>query len=205
MGERIRLPGSRRVVATLDRTAIEDDPQSVVVACPPHPQHGGHRGDDRLRAVSDELTDRGVDCLRFDYGPWDEGYGECADAAAAVSWGVDRYDRVGLFGFSFGGSVALLAAVDRPAVAAVSALAPTARLNPDADAVEALEHVTSPVQIVYGSRDTTADWEPVVDRARQLAAAGREQSVVEFGADHFFVGQTKRVAAPIATFLLERL
>ncbi|MCO8267618.1 alpha/beta hydrolase, partial [Haloferax sp. AB510] len=119
MTETILVPGGRDVRATLDRAREDgadgtddaaDRVDTVVVACPPHPQHQGHRGDARLVAVSDALTARGADCLRFDYGPWDEGYGERADTLRAVEWAAERYDRVGLFGFSFGGAMALLAA-----------------------------------------------------------------------------------------------
>ncbi|RDZ44249.1 alpha/beta hydrolase [Haloferax sp. Atlit-10N] len=209
MTETILVPGGRDVRATLDR-AREDgadgtnDPatrsDAVVVACPPHPQHQGHRGDGRLVAVSDALTARGVDCLRFDYGAWDEGYGERADTLRAVEWAAERYDRVGLFGFSFGGAMALLAAAEGAAVDAVSALGPAGRLADDLDAIAAFDRIPVPVQVVYGTRDDVADWEPVVERAREY-----HQPVVEFAADHFFVGQEAKVAAAVADFLLANL
>ncbi|RDZ63397.1 alpha/beta hydrolase [Haloferax sp. Atlit-12N] len=209
MTETILVPGGRDVRATLDR-ARENDPDgtndpatrtdAVVVACPPHPQHQGHRGDGRLVAVSDALTARGADCLRFDYGPWDEGYGERADTLRAVEWAGGRYDRVGLFGFSFGGAMALLAAAEGAAVDAVSALGPAGRLADDLDAVAAFDRIPVPVQVVYGTRDDIADWEPVVKRAREY-----HQPVVEFAADHFFVGQEAKVAAAVADFLLPNL
>ncbi|MUW15666.1 alpha/beta hydrolase, partial [Halorubrum sp. CBA1125] len=146
MSETVLIPGGRDVRASLDLAASDDGgsdavagagSDAVVVACPPHPRQGGHRGDERLVAASDALAARGIDCLRFDYGEWDEGYGETTDADAAVGWAAERYDRVGLFGFSFGGTVALVTAAARPELAGVCALAPTARLNPDADAVAA--------------------------------------------------------------------
>lgn len=201
----VLVPGGRDVRATLDRTAATPDADgervpACVVACPPHPQPGGHRGDDRLRAVSDELTTRGIDCLRFDYGDWDHGYGECTDADNAVGWALDRYERVGLFGFSFGGTVALVTAAGRPELRAVSALAPTANLNPDVDAVEALEKIDSPVQVVVATRDTTADWQPVAKRAREL-----DCEVTELSADHFFIGQTTKVGDAVGDFLAETL
>ncbi|ESP88205.1 dienelactone hydrolase family protein [Candidatus Halobonum tyrrellensis] len=206
----VLVPGGRDVRATLDRadesergdgatTSAEAGADACVVACPPHPQQRGHRGDERLRAVSDALGSRGVDCLRFDYGDWDEGYGERADARNAVGWAGERYDRVGLFGFSFGGCIALLAAAE-VSVAAVSALAPTARLAEDLDAAAALDRVDCPVQVVYGSRDTTADWEPVVERARDRGA-----DVVELSADHFFVGQAGKVGETAGEWLAGRL
>ncbi|QKG93161.1 alpha/beta hydrolase [Halorubrum salinarum] len=212
MSDTVLIPGGRDVRATLDtaasdgaREGSDDAPRAdaVVVACPPHPQQRGHRGDERLRAVSDALTDRGVDCLRFDYGDWDEGYGETTDADAAVGWARERYDRVGLFGFSFGGTVALVAAASRPDLAGVCALAPTARLNPDVDTVAALGDLAErgvPTRVLYATRDSTADWEPVVERAGELGI-----ETVAFESDHFFVGRSGTVGEAAAAFLGERL
>ncbi|MFC6824458.1 alpha/beta hydrolase [Halopelagius fulvigenes] len=196
MAETVLVPGGRDVRASLDE-ADGGDAAACVVACPPHPQQSGHRGDDRLVAVSDELTARGVDCLRFDYGAWDEGYGEKADARNAVAWARERYDRAGLFGFSFGATVALLAAAEGAPTEAVSALAPTARLADDLDAAASFDDIPVPVQVLYGTRDDTVEWEPVVERARET-----HQSVEEFSADHFFVGQAGKVAVRAADFLL---
>jgi len=200
----VLIPGGRDVRASLD-TAASDGSRSdrVVVACPPHPQQRGHRGDERLVAVSDALTDRGIDCLRFDYGDWDEGYGESTDADEAVAWAVERYDRVGLFGFSFGGTVALVAAASRPGLAGVCALAPTARLNPDVDAVSALAEVDRlgvPARICYATRDSTADWRPVVERAEELGI-----ETIAFESDHFFVGRAGEVGEAVAAFFRPRL
>lgn len=212
-----RLPGTRDVRVTLDyataeRTTGTDHSDRVVVACPPHPQMGGDRRDGRLRAVSDALVDHGSDCLRFDYGPWDEGRGERTDARNALAWARSEYDRVGLFGYSFGGSIALLAAAsvaDPPDC--VSALAPgtgpgrmtaseTREENGHADhsldVVSALDEIACPVQVVYGTRDDVVDSEPVADRARELG-----HTVEEVEADHFFVGQQATVAGRVALFL----
>ncbi|WP_050034223.1 alpha/beta hydrolase [Halorubrum halophilum] len=212
MSDTVLVPGGRDVRATLDTAASDGGgdaigdgsrADSVVVACPPHPQQRGHRGDERLTAVSDALTDRGIDCLRFDYGDWDEGYGESTDADNAVGWAADRYERVGLFGFSFGATVALVTAASRPGLAGVCALAPTARLNPDVDAVAALDDLVDlgvATQILYATRDSTADWEPVVERAKELGIETRS-----FESDHFFVGRSGDVGEAVAGFLGGRL
>ncbi|MFO8114635.1 MAG: alpha/beta hydrolase [Halorubrum sp.] len=204
MSDTVLIPGGRDVRASLDRAADDESGvDAVVVACPPHPQQRGHRGDERLTAASDALTERGVDCLRFDYGDWDEGYGESTDADNAVAWAVERYDRVGLFGFSFGATVALVMAASRPGLAGVCALAPTARLNPDVDAVAALDGLADldvPARILYATRDSTADWKPVVERARAL---GIETEAFE--SDHFFVGRSGDVGAAVAAFFGPRL
>ena len=195
--ETVLVPGARDVEATLD--VPEGGATACVVTCPPHPQHRGHRGDDRLVAVAEYLVERGVAALRFDYGDWDGGLGEREDVRNAVRWASKRYEDVGMFGFSFGGSVAALAAasVDTE-LCAVSLLAPTAELEAGLNAADALVDVTAPLQVVYATRDTTADWEPVVAAARDL-----DYEVVELDADHFFVGRTHHVVEAVGPFLAD--
>ncbi len=139
-----------------------------------------------------------VACLRFDYGEWDEGRGERADAENALRWAADRFASVALFGYSFGAGVALrtAASADPDATpAAVSVLAPPG----DRAVVAALADVDCPVQIVYGDRDDTVDWRPVVERARELGHA-----VEALPADHHFLGQDDRLGELAASFLRGR-
>jgi alpha/beta superfamily hydrolase len=206
--ERVLVPGGRDVRGTLDRPGPpESSTDDVVVACPPHPQMGGDRRDRRLRAVSDALRDRGVACLRIDYGPWDEGRGERTDARNALGWAREheQYDRVGLFGYSFGAAVSLLVAASESdasgGLAAVAVLAPPAALGaPSASVPDAIAGIACPLQVVYGERDDTVDWEPVVERARDRGAA-----VEGMSADHHFVGQGETVAELVGEFLASRL
>ena len=216
MTDPVPLPGGRDARGALDvATAVEGGSgassaaAACVVACPPHPQHGGHRADHRLRAVSDELVAAGSDCFRFDYGPWDGGRGERADALHAVEWASHRYDRVALFGYSFGAAVAVSAAARGADVTAVAAVAPPASVgsardgeSPDdvggVDTVAALESLPAslPVGVFYGSRDDAAAVGPVVDAARE-----RDATVREFAAGHDFVGRERDVAAAVVAFL----
>lgn len=173
----------------------------VVVACPPHPQMGGSRSDQRLQAVSDALGERGVACLRFDYGPWDEGRGERRDCLATLEWARERFDAVGLFGYSFGAAVALLAAAEAdPRPDAVSVLAPPARLDDGTETPPAVGEIDCPLQVVYGERDDTADWRPVVAAARDRGA-----TVETLPADHHFVGQATAVGDLVADFCADAL
>lgn len=186
------IPGDRPVRAALDDASGD----TVVVACPPHPQYGGSRRDSRLRAVSSALGDAGIDCLRLDYGPWDGGVGEREDVSNAIDWAGERYEDVGLFGYSFGAGVALLAAAGRGDICAVSVLAPPATSVEAGDAAAAVADVSVPLQVVAGERDETVDWETVLDRAGAVGAV-----VETVPADHFFAGQTDRVAGLAGDFL----
>jgi len=159
----------------------------------------GARTDARLRAVADALD---CACLRFDYGAWDEGRGELADTRDAYAWARDRFDRAGLFGYSFGGCLALVAAAreseaGRAPFAAV-ALSPADRIADDVDAVDAVDAIAPDcrVGIVYGERDTTVDAAAVAERAR--ARGGGVEAV---SADHHFVGRTDAVASLVADLL----
>ncbi|MFB6138854.1 MAG: alpha/beta hydrolase [Halosimplex sp.] len=200
MSDAIVVPGARDVRGSLDEPDPDDAPRGAcVIACPPHPQLGGSRSDRRLTAVADALTGRGIACLRFDYGPWDEGRGELADVRNALAWAREEYERVASFGYSFGGCLALVAAaeeasVERP-LAAVSALAPAARVGDGVDAVAAIDEIACPGQVVYGERDETADWRPVVERAE-----ARGFAVTALAADHHFVGQAGKAAAAVEEF-----
>jgi alpha/beta superfamily hydrolase len=191
--EEVVVPADRDVRATLDRPGGD----ACVVACPPHPRMGGNRTDARLGAVSDALE---CACLRFDYGAWDGGPGELADARDAYALARGEYETVALFGYSFGGCVALVAAARESeagrAPASVAALAPAARVTEDIDAIGAIAAVDCPVGVVYGERDTTVDAAAVADEVRRLG--GRVEAV---GADHFFVGQTDKVGALVADLI----
>jgi alpha/beta superfamily hydrolase len=158
---------------------------------------GGDRNDPRLRAVSDALE---CACLRFDYGSWDEGYGELADTRDAYACAREHHDRVSLFGYSFGGCLALVAAARESTAGAppetVVALSPAAQLNADIDAVAAIADIDAPVAVVYGERDTTVDAAAVAERVREHGG----ESVV-LSADHHFVGQTEMVAEQVVASL----
>jgi len=55
------------------------------------------------------------------------------------------------------------------------------------DAVAVLDDLIDPsvpTRILYATRDSTADWEPVVERAKELGI-----ETIGFESDHFFVGR----------------
>ena len=193
MSETVLVPGARDVRATLDSPEAD----VCVVACPPHPQYGGSRSDGRLRTVADALGERGFACLRFDYGAWDEGRGERTDCADAIEWARDRFDRVGLFGYSFGAGIALVAAggASIGSLCCVSVLAPAARSG-GWDVVSAVDGIDFPLQVLHGERDGAVDWAPVVEAAR-----AKDANVIALDGDHFFGGMGGEIGDAVADFV----
>lgn len=194
MPEDVLIPGARDVRGSLDTA----DAPECVVACPPHPEYGGSRRDGRLRAVGSALAGREIACLRFDYGGWDGGEDEQQDVANAVRWATERYEGVGLFGYSFGGTMAILAAPSL-SITGLSLLAPASSLTGlDADPARVLDAVDGPLQVIFGSRDSTVDSTPIAARIRD-----RGGTVLELSADHFFIGQEQTVADHVAEFFAD--
>lgn len=196
MTDPVLIPGDRDVRGSLEA----GDAKMCVVACPPHPQYGGNRRDGRLRALSSALADRDIACLRFDYGPWADGAGEQLDVDNTVAWANGRFETVGLFGYSFGGAMVLLVA-PTVSIGALSVLAPTASVSGlDADVVVGVEAFCGPIQVIYGTRDTTVDSTAIAERARELG-----HTVVEFSADHFFIGNESTIGETVADFFVNKL
>ncbi len=196
--ESVAVAGPRDVRGTLDRATPDERGETVVVACPPHPQYGGSRSDPRLQSVSAIFQDRSLDCLRFDYGTWAAGTGERADLRAALTWAAAAYSQVGLFGYSFGGAVAILvAAAGRERVseeiAALCALSPARSLPDGSDVPAAVPAVDVPAALVYGSDDDTVELSPTITEARRA-----NWRVTELPADHHFTGRRDEAAAAVA-------
>src|SRR5690554_4830659 len=93
-----------------------------VVICHPHPLYGGSMANNVVYAVSRALTKKGIASFCFNFrgvgrseGVHDGGQGEIDDTLAAIAFLADRSEiesgRVGLAGYSFGGAVALNAAM----------------------------------------------------------------------------------------------
>ena len=111
--------------------------QAAVISC-----HGmlSNKDGEKHRWLANELAQRGIPCLRFDFAGLGESEGrlfdisysnEMEDLEAAIDWLSKRgVARFGLFGSSMGGAVALLAAARDERVVAVATLAAVG--HPDA-------------------------------------------------------------------------
>ena len=175
--------------------AIVEDPQlaaprALAVICHPHPLQGGTMTNKVVHTLARTCNECGAPSIRFNYrgvgasaGQYDHGMGETDDALAVIAWARQQWPNtaVWLAGFSFGGGVALRAAVrtqaDRLitiAPAAVREAAPT-------------QLPTCPWLLVQGEADEVIPAAMVLDWVRQLSIQPEVKMMSEAG--HFFHGR----------------
>ncbi len=160
---------------------------------------GGHPEQPHIVATCDALAAAGVGALRFAYRDHEPPRmtldGALADAAAALRLlkaHPSLRGSLGVVGFSFGGTVAAIAAGrDSRLRAAALAAAPAHFARTEADArwkpVAELSRTRARVLLLWGSRDTEVPFENAERYAAVLTQARVTNRVVTIaGADHDF-------------------
>jgi alpha/beta superfamily hydrolase len=181
--------------------------EAGAVVCHPHPLYGGEMMNNVVQALVEELSERGLATLRFNFrgtgasgGSHGGGEAEKQDVRAAVGFLGHEADvtRIVVAGYSFGAHVGMDAAAgDDRVVALVGVSLPVGMMD-----ASVLEGCTKPKLLVAGGRD---DIGPVVVLGDLLARIPEPKSleVVE-GADHFWSGLESE-AARIAGAWVERV
>jgi alpha/beta superfamily hydrolase len=174
---------------------------ATVVACHPHPLHGGSMYANVVEALFTGLPPLGAAVMRFNFrgvsgseGRYDRGRGERLDVLAAVDEMDRRWPEVDLLlaGYSFGAEVAM--AVDHRAVAGWLLVAPPLTILPAEDLVALGDQ--RPKTFVVGANDQYCS----PDRLAERLAGSPNTRVVEVeGADHFFGAGLDQVLATAAT------
>jgi alpha/beta superfamily hydrolase len=176
------------------------------VICHPHSLHGGSMEVPLVVAIAEELVQRGVVALRFNFrgvgrsqGTYADGEGEMADVAGALDFlegqnGVDR-ERLCLVGYSFGAGVGLRHAENDPRIAAAAVVAPYIE-NPS-DSL--LRSYTKPKLFLVGENDTVCPTEWL----QAFMASLPEPKALHIlpGTDHFFWGREREVARIVGEFI----
>jgi alpha/beta superfamily hydrolase len=182
-------------------------PFPAAAVCHPHPLYGGDMNNNVVVAVCQALAEAGIASLRFNYrgvgrseGKYGDGVGERRDAAAALDYlrrlaQVDQ-SKVGIIGYSFGATMALMAADEQ--VAAVAAISLPAFSQGVADLA-----IRCPTLLISGEQDEIA---PAASLAGVTHMIGLQcQVTVVPGADHFWWGHEKEVAELVARFFRQCL
>lgn len=188
--ERVVIPGP---VGSLE--AIVETPEAavdkVVVICHPHPVYGGTMTNKVVHMLAKACNEIGLPAVRFNYrgvgaseGRYDEGKGETEDAVAVLDWAAQRWPGASLWlgGFSFGGAVAIRAAVQR-AVECLITVAPAIQRV----AVDAQNLPTCPWLLVQGDRDELVNAQEILNWVATLESP--PDVVLLPGVEHFFHGR----------------
>ncbi|MCL0028912.1 alpha/beta hydrolase [Dehalococcoidia bacterium] len=181
----------------------------AVTVCHPHPRYGGNMNSGIVVGLSEALRASGIAALRFNHrgvGGSEGNFAVGVDWALADAWAAvdalsldDRIDatRVGIAGYSFGASVALLASLESDTILAMATIACPASVFKEFGARELLV----PKLFVLGDQDHDFP----VDQFRFLAQRYSEPKQVSVlsGADHFFRGH-ETVLGEIASAFFTR-
>jgi uncharacterized protein len=165
--------------------------QEVAVICHPHPLYGGTMTNKVVHMLAKACNELGLPTIRFNYrgvgaseGNYDEGNGETDDAVAALDWARKRWPDANLWlaGFSFGGAVAIRAAVRREVVRLITVAPAIQRV-----AVDEKNLPTCPWLVVQGDEDELVNATEIQNWAASLPAPP-EVAMLK-GVQHFFHGR----------------
>jgi dienelactone hydrolase len=178
---------------------------------------GGDPDQPHIVAMCDALAEAGVAALRFAYRDHQpprmtlaSGLADAAGAIRVLKAHPDVPERLGVVGFSFGGTVAaLVAGRDSRIRAAVLAAAP-AQIGQDSKwkPVAELSRTRARVLLVWGSRDTEVPFENAERYAAVLSQARVPNAIVTIeGADHDFgpAGPRAKMGATVAAWIRDSL
>lgn len=162
-----------------------------------------------VHVLAKAFNEAGAPAVRFNYrgvgasaGSFDEGNGETLDALAVLDWAAQRWPGAQLWlgGFSFGGAIAIRAAVAREAGGEVSRLVTVApairRVSVDSSSLP-----KCPWLIVQGDRDELVDAADIQQWAQSLPVSPRLALLT--GVEHFFHGRLNDLRQVVVTWLAE--
>ena len=201
--ETVTIAGPAGGLEALLETPAGADGTRVAVICHPHPVYGGTMTNKVVHVLAKTFNERGVPTVRFNFrgvgasaGGYAEGEGETQDALAVMDWAVQRFPGAALWagGFSFGGAIAVRAAVARDAQRLVT-IAPAVHRF----AVDGAQLPQCPWLLVQGDRDELVDAGEIQRWVATLARPPR--LVVLPGAEHFFHGRLNDLRRAVLEWL----
>lgn len=173
------------------------------VVCHPHPQYGGSMDNPVVVAVARALVEDGLAVLRFNFGGvgrseggFTGGPGEVEDVRTALASLGGRLPPgipLALVGYSFGAWAGLCAAASPDA-----RLAGIVGVGPPLDLLDwdFLTAVDAPITLIAGDRDQYCAADHLASARRRYGEHIAHQTIR--GADHFFGGREREVAAAVA-------
>lgn len=187
-----------------------------VVLCHPHPNFGGTMDFYLLTDLVREFSKQGFNTLRFNYrgvpqstGTYGQGRGELEDVIKAVEFirkqqNVNR-ERIALVGYSFGGSLVLMAAERVNAKVIVSISPSTNPTETRLDVLEFTPRVSSPVLLVHGTADEMVPYSESEKVLKLLENAKEKTLQLIDGANHIYTAKGKTVVSLVTSYLIKHL
>jgi uncharacterized protein len=201
--ERVTIAGPAGGLEALLEIPAGADGTRVAVVCHPHPVYGGTMTNKVVHILAKAFGERGVPAVRFNFrgvgasaGAYDEGEGETQDALAVMDWAQQRFAGATLWaaGFSFGGAIAVRAAVLRDAKRLVTVAPAVHRF-----AVDGAQLPRCPWLLVQGDHDELVDAGEI---QRWVAALAQPPRLVLLpGVDHFFHGRINELRKVVLEWL----
>jgi alpha/beta superfamily hydrolase len=201
--QRLTIAGPAGNLEALLDTPANADSSRVAVVCHPHPVYGGTMTNKVVHMLAKSFNECGAPAVRFNYrgvgasdGAYDQGNGETEDAIAVFDWAAQRWPgaRIWLCGFSFGGAVAIRAALARAASGLVTVAPAVRRVH-----VPTAQLPACPWLLVQGDRDELVDAADIQRWAQDLATPPELRLLP--GVDHFFHGRLNELRDVVTQWL----
>jgi len=201
----VTIPGPAGNIEALLDTPAAATASAAAVICHPHPLHGGGMTNKVVHVLAKTFNERGVPAVRFNFrgvgasaGAYAEGAGETQDALAVIDWALQRFPGAALWaaGFSFGGAIAVRAAVARDAKRLVTVAPAVHRFAVDGAALP-----QCPWLIVQGDRDELVDPADIQQWVQALPVQPRLTMLG--GVEHFFHGRLNDLRTTVVSWLTE--
>lgn len=203
--ERLTIAGPAGALQAVVETPIGAAavPVAFGVVCHPHPLYGGTLDNKVVYTLARAFEECGAPVVRFNFrgvgsssGSYDDGRGETDDALAAIDYGRARWPGAALWlaGFSFGGAVAVRAAV-RATPARMVLVAPGVTRV----AMDGIPSPQCPWMLVQGDADEVIEPEEVLQWARRQSNPPVLSTFS--GAGHFFHGRLHELRQEVVQFM----
>ena len=201
--------------ATEDGVSLEGElrrPQGETlgsaVICHAHPRHGGSKDHPILWAVRNELAQRGIVVLAFNFrgtmrsaGTYGGGRTEVGDVRAAIARVRDETKGPTIVcGWSFGANVAVREALDDDRVAALALIGLPLEHEldiPPMPSASDLRALACPVLLLSGEND---EYSPAGRLVEVQKALPRAELAIVAGTDHYLWRHEKEAAATVGEF-----
>lgn len=206
----VNIPcGDVELEGTLSIPDVEGHYSGAVI-CHPHPLYGGDMYNNVVEAIYQELENRSMIALRFNFrgvgssgGLVADSSGNLEDVGAAIDYlfavsNMDT-DRIGLVGYSYGGAMVLRYAPNDARVKAIATVSPA--ITPIGS--DPILKYDKPKYFISGERDgvvTLNKFQYLVDKVTQP----KSYRIVA-GVDHFWSGHEGVMANDVASFLIKAL